>query len=76
MTMIDTPEGIANYRKLQMYYALKLEIGTGLRHSRGSVMNLIRREFNIEARTKKQVLQEFGAMLQAEGLLHSIKETR
>ena len=69
-TMIDTPEGIAAFRQLQQYYALKLEVNTGLRHSRGSVMKLIISENpSITKRTKKGVLEEYGNLLREKGVL-------
>lgn len=43
MTILDTPEQIALSRLLQMKYALRLEIRSGMTHSRGSVMNLASR---------------------------------
>lgn len=42
-TILDTPEQIELFRLLQMKYALRIEIRTGMTHSRGSVMNLISR---------------------------------
>src|SRR5690348_7586121 len=45
LIIIDNPEGIEAYRKLSMWHMLKLEVQTGLRHSRGSVMNAIKREY-------------------------------
>lgn len=72
-TMIDTPEGIAAFRQLQQYYALKLEVNCpGLRHSRGSVMKLIISENpSITKRTKKGVLEEYGNLLREKGVLKS-----
>jgi hypothetical protein len=69
--MIDTPEGIRNFQKMRCYYALKLEVRTGLRHSRGSVMNLILTNYMPECkkRTKKGVLAEFRTKLVNEGIL-------
>jgi hypothetical protein len=40
-TILDTPDQLELFHLLQMKYALKIEINTGLRHSRGSVLNLI-----------------------------------
>lgn len=72
MIVIDTPEGIAAFRYLQLYYALKLEVNTGLRHSRGSIMNVIRKEFGIKARTKKAVLEEYEEILRKKGILNNV----
>ena len=57
-TVIDTSNGMSCFRFLQIYHALKLEVKTGLHHSRGSIMNLARREYDITKRTKKGVLVE------------------
>jgi hypothetical protein len=62
-----------DFHKLQCYYALKIEVNTGLRHSRGSILKMIQTKYGVKARTKKAALAEFGAMLQDEGVLHSIK---
>jgi hypothetical protein len=68
--IIDTPEGIEAYRKLALRGALKLEIETGLRHSRGSVMKLIINENpSITKRTKKGVLAEYEKILKGQGIL-------
>lgn len=40
-TILDTPDQIEMFHLLQMKYALKIEIHTGLRHSQGSVLKLV-----------------------------------
>lgn len=40
--VIDTPEGIAMYRLLALRSMLRIEITTGMSHSKGSVMNQVR----------------------------------
>jgi len=67
--IIDTPEGIAAYRQIALYHALKLEVMTGMRHSRGSVMQTIRNETGITKRTKAGVLAEYGKLLHEKGVL-------
>lgn len=52
MTIIDTPAGIQMYRLLSFRSLLQIEIKTGLRHSRGSVLAQARREGLTSARTK------------------------
>lgn len=57
--ILDTPEEISFFRLLQMKHALGIEIKVpGMRHSRGSIMNLINREFGTNFR-RKQVAYEF-----------------
>lgn len=63
MTIIDTPEGIEMYRLLALKAALKLDIDTGLTHSRGSTLRavnevLIRNEvITVPFRLKKTALE-------------------
>ncbi len=71
--IIDTPEGIAAFRETQIYFALKIEATTGLRHSRGSVLKLVQKEYGITARTKKQALRELYVILRNKGLLPNVK---
>lgn len=40
-TILDTPEQIELFRLFQLKYALKIELDTGLRHSRGSILNAV-----------------------------------
>lgn len=52
--VIDTPEGIQVFRVLQLKYALSIEIKTGMRHSRGSILKLVNQEFGTSFRTKQE----------------------
>jgi hypothetical protein len=54
--VIDTAEGMAYFRALQMKYALKIEVATGMKHSKGSVLNLVNRTYGQNFRLKKQAL--------------------
>ena len=65
--MIDTPEGIAAFRHLQVYYALKLEL-SGLRHSRGSIYALVKREYGFKG-NKQRVFDQLDAHLREIGVL-------
>lgn len=62
-TVLDTPEQLTLFHLLQIKYSLKVEINTGLRHSRGSVMNLASRvlmdagEVNRPFRTKRKAME-------------------
>lgn len=60
-TILDTPNQIELFHLLQMKYALKIEISTGLRHSRGSVLNLVNNVLNTNLRTKKAALAALEA---------------
>lgn len=39
-TILESPEQLHLFRLLQIKYSLKVEIDTGLRHSRGSILKL------------------------------------
>jgi hypothetical protein len=39
--ILDTPDDLLVFRMLQWKYMLRLQIRTGLRHSRGSVKNAV-----------------------------------
>lgn len=74
--IIDTPEGIAMYRLLAMRSALKIELRTGMKMSKGpSVMSIINREYGTKFRRKIQalefiedVIESTGHQLQTRGL--------
>jgi hypothetical protein len=70
--VIDTPEGIAAYRALAIYHALKLEVNTGLSHSRGSVMKLAKQEFGLSGNRKADVLAQLEHVLKQEGILQNV----
>jgi len=61
--VIDTPEGMAYFRLLQVRGALSIEVKTGKSHSRGSVLKLAQREYGIKSRTKKGALAELNALV-------------
>jgi hypothetical protein len=63
MTIVDTPDGIATYQMLAIRAALRIEVHTGLRHSRGSVMKLAKRLYGIRRNTKKGVLAELDKII-------------
>lgn len=67
--MLDTPEAIAAYFKLARYHALKLEVNTGLHHSRGSVAEVIRKDTGLTNSKKAELLEEYKALLIKEGIL-------
>lgn len=70
MHIIDTPEGIEAFHKMQLYYALRIEVKTGLKYSRGSVMKAIIAENpSITKRTKKGVLADYERILREQGVL-------
>lgn len=72
-TVIDTPEGVSAYVQLSRYYALKIQATTGLRHSRGSVIKAIKKNYpQIKGRTAQKVLEEYGAILREAGILSGV----
>lgn len=60
--ILDTPDAIMHYHMLAQKHALRMEIA-GLRFRGGSVCAHIKRTYGITARSKKDVLAEFTAMI-------------
>lgn len=63
MTILDTPEQIEMFRLLQLKHMLALEIKTGLRHSKGSVLKaandvMLRNGFITTPKRRKQAVLE------------------
>lgn len=76
LTVIDTPQGIRAYRLLAIRRALKLEVETGLSHSKGNRVlwsardELILHGVSFEGRlTKKKALELFTTLLKDLGVL-------
>jgi hypothetical protein len=67
--VIDTPDAIEAFQKMRLYYALKIEVETGLKHSQGSILAHLQRVYGVKARTKAGALEEWGARLREEGVL-------
>ena len=59
--MLTTPEQIEQYRLLTMYQMLKMET-LGLKHSRGSVYALIKKQYGLKG-NKQSVLDQFGKLI-------------
>jgi len=69
-TIIDTPEGIEAYRCLALYSALKLEVKTGMKMSRGiSTLKILQQQYGIAAKTKAGALAEWHGILIDAGIL-------
>lgn len=54
--MVDGQAGMTMFHLLQLKHSLNIEIRTGMRNSRGSVMNLVNREYDQNFRVKKKAL--------------------
>lgn len=54
--VIDTPEGIAFFRLLQLRGALRIEVELGLRMGRGSLLAAVNREYGTNFRRKADAL--------------------
>lgn len=65
---IDTPEGIAAWRDLSAYHALKLDVETGLHVYRGSIYAHVKRTYGLRG-SKASVLAQFGTLLREQGIL-------
>lgn len=66
MATVITGDAIFALRRLQIAHALALEVNTGLRFSRGSVMLLAARECGSTKRTKCAVLIDYVLWLMVE----------
>lgn len=62
MTVIDTPEGIAWFAFLQVLHALRIEVRTGMKFSRGSVLKIAQQRYGVTSRTKAGAYAEMVAM--------------
>lgn len=58
-TVIDTPEGVEMFRLLQLKYAMRLELRTGMKHSRlGSVVAKVKKQYGYKG-NKQSVYEQF-----------------
>lgn len=62
-TILDTPKQIELFHLMQMKYALKIEINTGMRHSRGSIMNLVNKTLGTSYQTKQTAYDAIDAYI-------------
>ena len=60
MTTIDMtkPENRDRFHMAQCISALRIEVNTGMKHSRGSILKLVQRVYGVKAKTKKGALEE------------------
>lgn len=58
--IVDSPG--AAFQMAQCIGALSIEVGTGLKHSRGSVLKLVQERYGIKAKTKAKALEELKAL--------------
>ena len=61
--VIDTPEGIRRFHMMQVMYALRIEVRTGMKMSRGSVLKVAQQVYGCKSRTKAGALAEMEALL-------------
>jgi hypothetical protein len=61
--ILDTPEQIAVFHMMQLRSALRLEVGSGLKISRGSVMKQVNKEYGTKFTKKKDALEFMNAKL-------------
>ena len=65
MTIIDNPASHAGLHMAQCISMLRIEVRTGMKYSRGSVLALVRERYGIKARTKAAALDEMLALYEA-----------
>ncbi len=56
--VIDTPDSISHFQFARCIAMLSIEVSTGLKHSRGSVLKYVQKTYGVRARTKKIALLE------------------
>lgn len=66
----DTPDKILAFQLLSIRSALKLEI-LGMKHSRGSVAQHVRRMMSVRTRDKQKLLEIYESFLKSNGFLQS-----
>ena len=59
--VIDTPDGIAAFHMLQVIGALSLEVNTGMKVGRGSLVKLAQQRYGCTGRIKSVVLAQMRA---------------
>jgi len=57
------PDRIRLFHLTQCFYALRLQERTGLRHSRGSVLNLVRENYGVKSRTLTGAVDELAEII-------------
>ena len=60
-TVINTPQGIEHAQMARCIAMLTIEVRTGMKHSRGSVLKLVQDHYGCTKRTKKGALEELRA---------------
>lgn len=60
--VIDTPDGIAHFQMARLIAALSIEVNTGMKMGRGSVMKAAKQQFGLKKNTKAGVLAELKAL--------------
>ena len=55
--------GVELWQMLAAQKALQVEVDTGLRHSRGSVLKFVQQKYGIKARTKRKAIEEMQAII-------------
>ena len=63
-----TGDSIQLYRMLVLKQAMSFNIKTGMNLSRTNPFPIVRREFNIKAKAKQKVYEEFCAILSQSGI--------
>lgn len=61
-----TDQEIRHFHMAQCIAALSIEVNTGMRHSRGSVLRLAQDRFGIKAKIKSKALEELKALYKEE----------
>lgn len=60
--MITTPAGIEHFMMASAIARLKIEVNTGMSHSRGSTLAAVQQMYGVKARTKAKGLEQMLAL--------------
>tara|TARA_R110000803_G_scaffold56935_2_gene114548 strand:- start:17459 stop:17680 length:222 start_codon:yes stop_codon:yes gene_type:complete len=58
MSVVDTPDALEHFQFARCIAALRIEVSTGLKHSRGSMLKHVQNTYGVRSRTKKIALLE------------------
>jgi hypothetical protein len=62
-TMVTSKDGIAFFQLLSLRGRLQIEVNTGLRHSGGSTLKVVKQMYGVYSNTKKGALAEVEAYM-------------
>lgn len=68
--VIDTPDGMKFFQMLQCQMALRVQRDTGLTHSQGSVLKLVKRRYGIKGMRIASACEQMDALVEGAQQAH------